>query len=256
MYFCKSYFNLFINQNQNIMKKLFTFFAAMVTVVALNAQSVEYENLGFFDDENNQIEELRLGMGDDLSVNIGVLNNGPDALATGDSLLLNVVINGIDLGYAGWSTADLASNPGGSLVEVGTPWIAQLGIFTAAQMDQYVDYIGTDFELCIRLSTQIATETDPSNNEACIHVYRGTVGINDLAGEINVYPNPATDVINVANAEGAQISVFDINGRMISNVEGASSNQTIDASGLAKGMYIVRIVDGNNVVTKKVNVVK
>ncbi|MBO4644991.1 MAG: T9SS type A sorting domain-containing protein [Bacteroidales bacterium] len=238
------------------MKKLFTFFSAMVTVVALNAQSVDYENLGFYDEEQNQIEELRIGMGDDLSLNIGVLNNGPDALATGDSLLLNVAINGMGLGYAGWSTAELASNPGGSLVEVGTPWIATLGLFSADEMDQYVDYIGTDFEVCINITAKIANDVDPTNNEACIHVYRGTVGINDLAGEINVYPNPATDVINVANAEGAQISVFDINGRMISNIESASSNQTIDASGLAKGMYIVRIVDGNNVVTKKVNVVK
>ena len=73
---------------------------------------------------------------------------------------------------------------------------------------------------------------------------------------MNVYPNPATTVINIDNAEGAQVSVFDINGRMITNVESASANQTIDASNFAKGMYIVRIANGNNVITKKVSVVR
>ena len=96
-----------------------------------------------------------------------------------------------------------------------------------------------------------------SNNQACITINRGDVGVNEIAaGEINVYPNPATDVIYVANAEGAQVSVFDMNGRMVNSVESASANQAIDASSLAKGMYIVRIVDGQNVTTKKVNVVR
>ena len=47
-----------------------------------------------------------------------------------------------------------------------------------------------------------------------------------------------------------------MNGRMVNSVESASANQAIDASSLAKGMYIVRIVDGQNVTTKKVNVVR
>jgi hypothetical protein len=43
---------------------------------------------------------------------------------------------------------------------------------------------------------------------------------------------------------------------MVSSVNSASANQTIDASNLAKGMYIVRIANGNNVITKKINVVR
>ena len=239
------------------MKKLFTLFAAMVTVVALNAQNVDYQHLGYVDDEQNLLEVIQIGMGDDLSVNLGVINNGPDALADGDSLLLNVAVAGYALGYAGWSTSELASNPGGSLVEVGTAWVATLGLFSAEQLDAYATYFGNDFELCISISTQIATDTDPSNNEQCIHVYRGTVDITEIdEAEVNVYPNPATTVINIDNAEGAQISVYDLSGRMVSNVNSASANQTIDASNLAKGMYIVRIANGNNVITKKVNVVR
>ena len=100
-------------------------------------------------------------------------------------------------------------------------------------------------------------DNNPANNIICLTVTRGTTGINEVAeGEVNVYPNPATTVINIDNAEGAQISVYDLSGRMVSNVNSASANQTIDASNLAKGMYIVRIVNDNNVITKKVNVVR
>ena len=227
----------------------------MVTFVALNAQNVDYELLGFLDPAVQDFsEEMHISMTDTLFVYPYVINNGPETLAAGDSLLFNFNIAGFDLGYIGWSTAELSAE---ELLDVNTPWTAQIGLFTADQMNQYAAYFGTDFEVCITLSTQIATDNTPSNNNKCVHIYRGTTGINEVAeGEVNVYPNPATTVINVDNAEGAQISVYDLSGRMISNIESASANQTIDASNFAKGMYIVRIANGNNVITKKVSVVR
>lgn len=236
------------------MKKLFTLFAALVTMVAVNAQSVDYECGGFIDNEQNPISDLYISLDEDLSVNIVVINNGPDELAAGDSLIMDVSVQGMTLASGGYSQAELSSQ---GLLTVGTPWIAQLGLFDAATMQQYAQFFPDEFELCITMRLKNATDTDPSNNQGCVMVHRGDVGIENIAaGEINVYPNPATDVIYVANAEGAQVSVFDMNGRMVNSVESASANQAIDASSLAKGMYIVRIVDGQNVTTKKVNVVR
>ena len=236
------------------MKKLFTLFAAMVAVVAMNAQSVDYEFGGFIDDEQNYISDLYISLDEDLAVNIVVVNNGPDELAAGDSLLMDVAVQGLTLASGGYSQAALSSQ---GMLTVGTPWIAQLGLFDAATMQQYAQFFPDEFDLCITMRLKNATDTDPSNNQGCVTVHRGDVGIeNIVAGEINVYPNPATDVIYVANAEGAQVSVFDMNGRMVNSVESASANQAIDASSLAKGMYIVRIVDGQNVTTKKVSVVR
>ncbi len=236
------------------MKKLFTLFAALVTVVALNAQTVDYECGGFIDDEQNPISDLYISLDEDLSVNVVVVNNGPDELAAGDSLIMDVSVQGMTLASGGFSYAGMSQQ---NLLTVGTPWIAQLGLFDAATMQQYAMYFPDEFELCITMRLKNATDTDPSNNQGCVMVHRGDVGVNEIAaGEISVYPNPATDVIYVANAEGAQVSVFDMNGRMVNSVENASANQAIDASSLAKGMYIVRIVDGQNVTTKKVNVVR
>ena len=236
------------------MKKLFTLFTAMVAVVALNAQSVDYEHGGFIDGEQNPITDLYISLDENLSVNIPVVNNGPDELAAGDSLLMDVSVQGLTVASGGYSYAQMSQQ---NLLTVGTPWIAQLGLFDAATMQQYAQFFPDEFELCVTLRLKNATDTDPSNNQGCVTVHRGEVGVeNIVAGEINVYPNPASDAINVANAEGAQVSVFDMNGRMVANVESASANQTIDASVLAKGMYIVRIVDGQNVTTKKVSVVR
>jgi len=240
-----------------VMKRFFTLFAAMCLVVALNAQNVDYQLLGFVDngDQPSLIEELRIGMNEDLTVNLAIVNNGPDELASGDSLKCTISVNGLSLAQGGYSYAQLSQY---ELLTVGSAWVAQLGLFNASVMDAYPQYFGNEFDLCITLSNNIATDSDPSNNTSCIRVYRGDVGVEDFVSDvIKVYPNPATDVINVANAEGAQISVFDISGRRICFVERASANESIDASAIAKGMYIVRIVDGkNNITTKKVSVVR
>ena len=236
------------------MKKLFTLFAAMFAVVALNAQTVDYYMMGFVDNstDQNAITELNLGMNDDLNPNAVLVNNGPDVPAGTDTVYLDVAINGMDLG----AMYIMGSQLSGLTAGQGTILSGNQALFTADQMNQ-AGIEGT-FELCYTVRiVGAATDPDASNNQACLTINRGDVGVNEIAaGEISVYPNPATDVIYVANAEGAQVSVFDMNGRMVNSVESASANQAIDASSLAKGMYIVRIVDGQNVTTKKVNVVR
>ena len=233
------------------MKKLFTLFAAMFAVVAMNAQSVDYYMMGFVDNstDQNPITELNLGLNDDLNPNAVLVNNGPDVPAGTDTVFLDIILEGQNLGAMYLLGAQLANVTAGN----GTILSGQQPLFTAADLEG----IEGTFELCYNVRiVGAATDPDASNNQACLTINRGTGIENIVAGEINVYPNPATDVIYVANAEGAQVSVFDMNGRMVNSVESASANQAIDASVLAKGMYIVRIVDGQNVTTKKVSVVR
>ena len=224
----------------------------MVTVVALNAQTVDYQMYGFVDNatDQNPITELNLSLTDNLNPNAVLVNIGPDVPNVTDSVLMDISLEGTVLGsmmIPSSYTQQLTAGQG--LILSG-----QQPLFTAADMEGLE---GT-FELCYEVRiVGVATDPVSNNNKACLTINRGTTGINEVAeGEVNVYPNPATTVINIDNAEGAQVSVFDINGRMISNVESASANQTIDASNFAKGMYIVRIANGNNVITKKISVVR
>jgi len=85
-----------------------------------------------------------------------------------------------------------------------------------------------------------------------INIDLGTAVNSNVAAAVSVYPNPANDVITVANAENANIVIVNMIGEVVANVNNASSNQTIDISNLANGTYFVK-VDGN---VFKINVVK
>lgn len=77
-----------------------------------------------------------------------------------------------------------------------------------------------------------------------------TSGIDNAAAiDINIYPNPASEVINIA-AEGVHlVEMLDVNGRVVleSRIGGA-----IDLSSLASGVYMVRVTTDAGVSTEKV----
>lgn len=61
--------------------------------------------------------------------------------------------------------------------------------------------------------------------------------------EILIYPNPASDVIYLKNAPeaGSLVSIYRIDGALISQKQISSQNQALDISGLTNGLYILRI---------------
>ena len=87
-----------------------------------------------------------------------------------------------------------------------------------------------------------------------------TVSINEVANAfgLNVYPNPASDVINVTlNKEvAASITIIDVTGKVVktSTINGTSTS--INTTGLSNGVYYVNITDGTSVSTEKVVIKK
>ena len=74
----------------------------------------------------------------------------------------------------------------------------------------------------------------------------------NIAGEINVYPNPTSSVINIA-AEGMQnITIIDMTGRVVMSKDVNSNFETISAEGFAKANYMVRIATADGVVVKNI----
>ena len=71
---------------------------------------------------------------------------------------------------------------------------------------------------------------------------------------VKVFPNPAsvrtTIELTVANAGNAQLRVYDLSGKLVINrsmgrlAEGVH-NHVVDCSGLAKGMYLINVLVGN-----------
>ncbi len=75
------------------------------------------------------------------------------------------------------------------------------------------------------------------------------VGIDELgnADDINLYPNPSTNLVNIDGEQIKTISIMDLNGRLLIETK----ETQIDISSLAKGIYSVIIVSGNNRSVKK-----
>ena len=72
--------------------------------------------------------------------------------------------------------------------------------------------------------------------------------------QLSVYPNPATDYITVSfpNMKNGKLCVYNIVGEQILSRELASETSKINVSGLAKGIYMVRVTDDKGIVgTKK-----
>ena len=72
---------------------------------------------------------------------------------------------------------------------------------------------------------------------------------------VMVYPNPASDVVNVCVQEGmpeiTETEVYDINGRLLHTVKGSGQQLQIPVAGLARGMYFVKIYSGEKAVVKR-----
>ncbi|MBO4613689.1 MAG: T9SS type A sorting domain-containing protein [Bacteroidales bacterium] len=76
------------------------------------------------------------------------------------------------------------------------------------------------------------------------------------ANEIEMYPNPTTGIVNFNNVENATIEVFNMMGQVISRVDNANENATIDLSNVANGNYVVRIVKNGEVATSKLSIAR
>ena len=80
----------------------------------------------------------------------------------------------------------------------------------------------------------------------------GELGNNDnILSNVVIYPNPATNNLNIQNAENSSIKVFDLLGRIVALENNISLNQQLDVSKLTTGTYLIKIINGNQVKTDK-----
>jgi CubicO group peptidase (beta-lactamase class C family) len=76
---------------------------------------------------------------------------------------------------------------------------------------------------------------------------------NDISME--VYPNPASDHINIILPEKQDIStieIIDLNGRIVRIIQLNSSQATLDVSDLPSGMYIIQATASTEMITRKI----
>jgi hypothetical protein len=71
----------------------------------------------------------------------------------------------------------------------------------------------------------------------------GTVGVQELEANIQLFPNPATNevIVTINGAAPSEVTIFDATGRFVMS---AQRNSRIDIHALAAGVYTLRVVNG------------
>jgi hypothetical protein len=73
--------------------------------------------------------------------------------------------------------------------------------------------------------------------------------------DFTVYPNPATDLVNINSANSIDsYSIYDLTGRVVKNSNPNSNNFRIDVTSLSKGVYLVKLNSGDK--TSSVKLIK
>jgi photosystem II stability/assembly factor-like uncharacterized protein len=85
------------------------------------------------------------------------------------------------------------------------------------------------------------SETLDVNIDDCTGIGEGT------AETVRIYPNPASDKVQVMNLEDATIRIFNLLGSEIKTIFHADGNKAMDMSPFDKGIYFVKVEQGSGV---------
>jgi PKD repeat protein len=94
--------------------------------------------------------------------------------------------------------------------------------------------------------TVILTNNDNCGADTLTTTVVNTTGVQeeaDLTG-IRIYPNPASDIVTIANDQNLSVEgirIYDISGKMVYNSNGNTIDMKLNVSGWENGMYIVYI---------------
>ena len=75
----------------------------------------------------------------------------------------------------------------------------------------------------------------------------------NIAQQIKIFPNPANDVLtlNTGNLKNIQLELFDISGRKLFQQKVSYSQENVDVSSFANGVYICTITSNNQTVKRE-----
>ena len=197
---------------------------------------------------------------DSLYLYAGMFNKGLDVSI--GQCILNVWFDDEDLGHQVLLEDQELGQYDMDTTEVNYGW--RIGPLSMLSMEDNYSSFSFPFEFCININPNlISGYTDPNenNNTYCVQVGRvedfEVIGVNENAQQtLNVTPNPASTTLTIENVAGAQIFVYNIAGQEVMSVEAAEANETLNVSNLNAGLYIVRVVNGNEVSTAKVSIVR
>jgi hypothetical protein len=105
-----------------------------------------------------------------------------------------------------------------------------------------------------------ASEASDSTIRPKLEIYKVPAGVEDnhitsQIGSINIYPNPAKNVICVEtknSSDPIKIELFSIEGRLVYSIESEKVNNKIDLANLNNGIYFVKVSAKGDQTVKKI----
>jgi hypothetical protein len=150
-------------------------------------------------------------------------------------------------------------NPTGNFLTSSTNWMNIAGSFVASGGENYI-LLG-NFSNDANSDTLVANSSSSSNVAYYkiddISVTASGVGVQEnlVAGQVNVYPSPAADLINVQADDATSVTLFDATGREMQNISIENLNPgafALNVAGCSEGVYFLGIYSSTGMTTKKV----
>ena len=123
-------------------------------------------------------------------------------------------------------------------------------IDSPATAGTYYYQVRADYGDCESEPAQAAD--DPSVN----YVSATTDGINELDGEVSLYPNPTNGNVTIEASGMNRITVVSVLGQVVYDTELSGDSYTMNMAQFNAGMYIVRVYTENGVAVKRVTVMQ
>lgn len=111
-----------------------------------------------------------------------------------------------------------------------------------------------DLQYCITMIAKTSDGCECSRTK-CVEVSTGTNSISN--NNFVIYPNPSAGIFSIESSSlssNSTINIYNVIGELVYTSN--EINKQIDLSHLNSGMYVVKITDGNNTTSQKINIIK
>lgn len=79
-----------------------------------------------------------------------------------------------------------------------------------------------------------------------------STGIEEFNNALNIYPNPATDVLNLSLTQNAKIEIINLFGQTVLSTNESIGSIALDISDLATGTYVMNVTSNTRTTTTKI----
>ena len=231
------------------MKRFVFCLSFLLLTSSLISQNVDYELLGFLDENDEVVTDLALTSENDLFLRVRLKNNGPDMPAITDTVRFDITCLDTHVSYMtvmGNQLQNVGAGDSG-IIETSAP------LYTASLMDEYNL---TTFPICFEVQI-IGAAYDPItvNNRACVQISRPLPVVEQSLNRVRVYPNPTSGIcsVSLSNGNTCQVVVYDMLGKLVQQPMMLQNGDFLDLSAQPKGVYFIRVTEeGKVVATEKV----